>query len=198
MLVCEKRKQTRKAAPGIIALKVLKKETELAEMWTLNKDQQINVLEFTFKYQVWVMYMGQCNMRYTKTGDTAAMTLISRSRLIWAQCEAVINSHTAAERFVPWNWIVLLSDKRKTMFVDACVNTRCRGVPFSSPPQNEIPPYESRITTAKLLIESEEYEVKCLSCVVLARSVVVSLCMFRGGRAAWHLYVCVCVLCFAF
>lgn len=58
---------------------------------------------------------------------------------------------------------------------------------FLSLLQNEIPPYESRITTAKLLIESEEYEVKCLLCVVLVHSlVVVGLCLFRGGRAAWH------------
>ena len=29
--------------------------------------------------------------------------------------------------FVPWNWIVLLCDRRRTVFVDACVNTHCRG-----------------------------------------------------------------------
>uniref|UniRef100_A0A3Q4AHJ4 Uncharacterized protein n=1 Tax=Mola mola TaxID=94237 RepID=A0A3Q4AHJ4_MOLML len=31
--------------------------------------------------------------------------------------------------------------------------------------QNKIPPYETRITTTKLLIESEEYEVKCGVCL---------------------------------
>uniref|UniRef100_A0A3P9Q5Q4 Si:dkey-12j5.1 n=1 Tax=Poecilia reticulata TaxID=8081 RepID=A0A3P9Q5Q4_POERE len=62
--------------------------------------------------------------------------------------------------------------------------------------QNEIPPYESRITTAKLLIESEEYEVMCLQCVVLARSVLASRYVIRGRRPAWHFFTCVCVLFF--
>ncbi|MEQ2261335.1 hypothetical protein XENORESO_008897, partial [Xenotaenia resolanae] len=58
--------------------------------------------------------------------------------------------------------------------------------------QNEIPPYESRITTAKLLIESEEYEVMCL----LTRSVLAGLCVARSRRGAWHFFMCVCVLFF--
>lgn len=54
-----------------------------------------------------------------------------------------------------------------------------------------IPPYESRITTAKLLIESEEYEVKCLP-VVLTRCVFgwsECVSLQEGGMA----FVCVCV-----
>lgn len=155
--------------------------------------------------------------RYNNPSDTTLMTLIFRSRLIWTQPAdtlAVINSHMAAKRFVPWNWIVLLSDNARTMFADACASTHCRGgyivrcfilvlffvlFLFFFLLQNELPPYESRVTTAKLLIESEEYEVKCLPCVVLVHSLVVGLCMYHGGRAAWHFSVYVRVfVCFPF
>lgn len=66
------------------------------------------------------------------------------------------------------------------MFVDVCVNT-VEVTVLSFFLQIEIPPYESRVTTAKLLIESEEYEVKC---AVLVHSAVVVLFMCHGGRAA--------------
>lgn len=95
---------------------------------------------------IWVYIQIQNKCDISGWGDelsqipTTFMTLIFRSRLIWAQpvdsC-AVINSHTVAENFVPWNWIVLLCDRR-TVFVDACVNTHCRGcdVVLLSPEQD--------------------------------------------------------------
>lgn len=61
--------------------------------------------------------------------------------------------------------------------------------------QNKIPPYESRITTAKLLIEAAEYEVRfymiCGLCVcVCARVVEFSFIVNNSGswRARVALY----------
>lgn len=80
------------------------------------------IKEFGFCIQVW----SKCDIREAglmiwdkNPSGTTVMTLISRSRLIWTQPAdtfAVINSHVVAECFVPWNWIVLLSDKGRTMF----------------------------------------------------------------------------------
>ncbi len=83
--------------------------------------------------------------------------------------------------------------------MDACVNTHCRDCGVVLFLQNEIPPYESRITTAKLLIESEEYEVKMLCVVLVYSEAVGSLCAswWEGGLA----FVCVCAhafVCFPF
>lgn len=67
-----------------------------------------------------------------------------------------------------------------------CVNTvKMTVLSFFS--QNEIPPYESRVTTAKLLLESEEFEVKLCAFFYL--------CMFPVNRGTWHLcvFVCACV-----
>lgn len=77
--------------------------------------------------------------------------------------------------------------KHENYIWDCCVNAYCGGgtIVLSPPPlQNEIPTYETRITTAKLLIESEEYEVKML-CVFAA-------CLSADLRRVWHLR-CVCV-----
>lgn len=110
----------------------------------------------------------------------------------------MINCHIAAECFVPQNWIVLLSDKGRTVIVAACVNTHCRGGGVVLFLQNKIPPYESRITTTKLLVEAEEYEVKCCvlcSCILL----LLGLCMFswwEGGLAFVCVCACVCVFSF--
>uniref|UniRef100_A0A3B4ADA9 Uncharacterized protein n=1 Tax=Periophthalmus magnuspinnatus TaxID=409849 RepID=A0A3B4ADA9_9GOBI len=70
-----------------------------------------------------------------------------------------------------------------------------------------IPPYESRITTAKLLIEAEEYEVN-IFCVHIRWSVLSSsLWLLRTGNessvpsfaslqtAQWTLCFCVCSVC---
>lgn len=156
-------------------------------------------------FQIW----SKCEIRGVGVmiGDknpsgTSVMTLIFGSRLIWTQPAdtfAVINSHIAAECFVPWNWIVLLSDKGRTMFVDACVNTHCKGDGIVLFPQNEIPPYESRITTAKLLIESEEYEVKCCvlcSCTGLLLVCVCCMCIMVGGLPGICMCPCMCLCAF--
>lgn len=143
-----------------------------------------------------------------KTCDSTVMTLIFTCRLIPTQPADTlteINSHVAAEHFAAWNWIVLLSDKgrKNSVWCRSCKHLQR----WSHRPlwlflfflfflQNEIPPYESRITTAKLLIESEEYEVMCLQCVVLVRSVLAGLCVVRGRRAAWHFFMCVCMRAF--
>uniref|UniRef100_A0A3Q0S134 Si:dkey-12j5.1 n=1 Tax=Amphilophus citrinellus TaxID=61819 RepID=A0A3Q0S134_AMPCI len=65
---------------------------------------------------------------------------------------------------------------------------------------NEIPPYESRITTAKLLIESEEYEVKmfavcCARTLACCWSVYVS--WWEGSLAFLCVRPCVCMLCYS-
>lgn len=74
--------------------------------------------------------------------------------------------------------------------MDACVNTYCRGGNVILFLQNEIPPYESRITTAKLLIEAEEYEVKC--CVLSSHILlllILCMCSWWGGWPG----ICMCM-----
>lgn len=84
--------------------------------------------------------------------------------------------------------------KQEKYLWDCCVKDslqRCHYTPYPpqpprppvSSPQNDIPPYETRITTAKLLIESEEYEVKTLL-------VFCAVCFFAAPRSVWHLGVC--------
>lgn len=84
------------------------------------------------------------------------------------------------------------------MFVDACVNTHCRGDGVVLFLQNEIPPYESRITTAKLLLESEEYEVKCCALCSYTLLLLVSVCFMVGGRPGICMCVCTCVCVLSF
>lgn len=129
--------------------------------------------------------------------DSTVAALIFTSRLIWTQPADTlteINCQIAAEHFAPWNWIEVLSDEGRTMFVVALCKHSLQRLIASSflnlfiPFQNEAPPYESRIAAAKLLIESEEYEVKRPSC-----SVVVGVCVLRCGRATWPFYVRVCL-----
>lgn len=110
---------------------------------------------------------------------------------------AVINSHIAAERFVPWNWIVLLSEKGKNS-VCGCLckhslqTWRCCSCPPEWDPSVRVSHHHSQTAHRVRGIRGK------MLCVVLARSAVVGLSMFHGERVAWHFYVCVCMHLCAF
>lgn len=73
----------------------------------------------------------------------------------------MINSHILAEFLFLEIGLRYYLTKKSTVSVTFVQTLTMVGVAFTFYLQNKFPPYESRITTAKLLIESEEYEVKC-------------------------------------
>lgn len=120
--------------------------------------------------------------------------LLEKVALHSASVFAVINSHIAAKYIYIYFYLAAIlcfyQVKERIIIVDARVNTHCRGDDLLLSLQSEIPPYESRITTAKLLVESEEYEVK-MRCVLCLYSLLLLVCVrsVAGGRPG----VCMCV-----